>query len=511
MRSVLVIVSALIAYGSLYPFDFQLHPHDVAALTTAPFNPLGTHRGDLLGNLVLFLPFGFAGIFAMRPFGGRVVQLIVVILSGGLLALLLQIGQVFVPQRDPSLVDVFWNVIGVILGAMIAVTPVAGRLLLSMGESIALEVPVMLAGIWVASELMPLVPSVDLQLVKENLKALILVPQLQIQVALVDFAAWLAALHFLWCSKLPKTWRILLPLLPFAVLTAEPFIIRHQLGLSQVVGTVGGAVVWIVARQHLRPALLAGLLFVGILAAGLYPLDVTQTHNAFSWVPFGDFLNGSMVVNATVLVRKLFLYGALVWLLQEAGMNWTASTALTVAALTVQEALQVYMPGASAEVTDPLLAVLVAMAMRSVGEPAKPSAPEAKPVMSSRGWAEVPIGLTSDQVSFLKRFSTDGGRSISGATRLVIADFIKRLSREEADAKPARGDLSVLGSMGVRPEDGPARKRRGREHEYVVNLPDDYVEFLNALSAKLGTSIQRTVQLIVDDFITERTERERGP
>jgi VanZ family protein len=511
MRSVLVIVSALIAYGSLYPFDFQLHPHDVAALTVASFNPLATSRGDLVGNVVLFLPFGFAAAFAMRPFSGRIAQLIVVILSGGLLALILQVGQVFVPERDPSLVDVFWNVIGVILGATLAVAPGVAPLV-SLGGSVTLEVPVLLAGAWVASELMPLVPSLDLQLIKQNLRTLILVPNFQIQVALLDFSAWLTALHFLWCSMLLRRWRIWLPALPFAVLAVEPFIVSHQLDLSKVAGAVAGVLVWFVSRQRLRPALLAALLFAGILAAALYPLEFTQRPNTFSWVPLGEFLNGSIVVNATVLVRKAFLYGALVWVLKDAGMRWRSSTALTVAVLAVQEALQTYVPGAPAGVTDPFLAVLMAMVLWALAHGVQPPSAEAKPFVDSKGWAEIPIGLTSEQVTFLKRFSADGGRSISGATRLVIAEFIKRLSREDAEAKPAGGDLSVLGSMGVRPEDRPTRKRRGREYVYLVNLPNDYVDFLNALAAKLETTIARTVQLIVDDFITERTEREKmGP
>jgi hypothetical protein len=58
----------------------------------------------------------------------------------------------------------------------------------------------------------------------------------------------------------------------------------------------------------------------------------------------------------------------------------------------------------------------------------------------------------------------------------------------------------------------PAGRHRGREHQHIVNLPNDYVEFLSGLSDKLGTTMSRTVQMIVDDFITENMDKEKaGP
>jgi hypothetical protein len=125
------------------------------------------------------------------------------------------------------------------------------------------------------------------------------------------------------------------------------------------------------------------------------------------------------------------------------------------------------------------------------------------------GWAEVPIGLGSEQVSHLRRISGGSGRSVSSATRHAIAEFITRLSHEPSnDTKPLANGLS---GQRDRSSGAPAGSE-SREHQYVVNLPDDYVEFLGVLSAKLGTTMSRTVQMIVDDFITQRAGREKtGP
>jgi len=417
VRSILIIVSVLIAYGSLYPFDFQM-PHDseIHAVMNTVFNPFATTRGDLLGNIALFVPYGFAGVFATAQRSGLIARLILVLLSGALLAFVLQVGQFFVPQRDPSLVDVFWNVAGIVLGAGFAVTPLARRLLSSIGKAVSLEVPVLLAGIWLAGELMPLVPSLDLQLLKQNLKPL-LAPEIHTTDALLNFAAWLTALHFLWSSKLLKNWTYLLPALPFAVMGAQLFIVANSFGFSELVGASVAVVVWVAARNSLRPVWLALLLAIGILASNLYPLDFSVARNVFSWVPFSDFLEGNMVANASSFVRKAFLYGALIWLLKEMGAGWKISTGLTFVALIAQEALQIYVPGATAGVTDPILAVLMATAMygASRGQPqgAETQSPVAAPAREAPPRGGQRSGQADQTASVWHLSSLDGLRGLA--------------------------------------------------------------------------------------------------
>jgi peptidoglycan/LPS O-acetylase OafA/YrhL len=123
----------------------------------------------------------------------------------------------------------------------------------------------------------------------------------------------------------------------------------------------------------------------------------------------------------------------------------------------------------------------------------------ARPHLKSAGWAEVPIGLRSEQVRYLEDVSADRARSLSSATRHVIAEFITRLS-EEADDRPLGLGLAL-------PQDTARDGHKGREHQHIVNLPNDYVEFLSGLSDKLGTTMSRTVQMIVDDFMVEHAHR----
>ena len=66
--SVLLLVVLVILYGSLFPFDFRERSYPGGPLLYL----LGTWRewdnpGDLLANILLYLPFGFLTVNALPP------------------------------------------------------------------------------------------------------------------------------------------------------------------------------------------------------------------------------------------------------------------------------------------------------------------------------------------------------------------------------------------------------------------------------------------------------------
>ena len=62
-----VAIFVVIVYGSLYPFDFFFHGDDpFRALWATRFQL--TSRGDILSNVLLYLPFGF---FAVQSLGAK--------------------------------------------------------------------------------------------------------------------------------------------------------------------------------------------------------------------------------------------------------------------------------------------------------------------------------------------------------------------------------------------------------------------------------------------------------
>jgi glycopeptide antibiotics resistance protein len=72
---------------------------------------------NLFGNFVLFMPFGFffAGFLAQSSFRS---SYRVVVLSGCLLSLGLEVFQLFIPTRATDIDDVIFNTVGTCLGVM---------------------------------------------------------------------------------------------------------------------------------------------------------------------------------------------------------------------------------------------------------------------------------------------------------------------------------------------------------------------------------------------------------
>jgi len=76
--------------------------------------------------------------------------------------------------------------------------------------------------------------------------------------------------------------------------------------------------------------------------------------------------------NLTDMFLRCFTNGSLVWLLVQAGRSVLAATSLGAMAIFAVELLQTWLPGQTAEVTDPLLAVcaggLIAVFEREGGD-----------------------------------------------------------------------------------------------------------------------------------------------
>jgi len=171
----LIALTGLITYGSLYPFEFRAGPEVAEQLRafTHDQSPW-TSLGDVLGNLALFVPLGFLSALAYRRSSPGVVLgflAFALTLSAGLQAL-----QAFLPSRTPAMADVLWNGVGYVAGlaggSLAANWITSRRAAPDRRDGIALTVVVF----WVAAELLPLVPALDLTGLKAAVRPLIYAP-----------------------------------------------------------------------------------------------------------------------------------------------------------------------------------------------------------------------------------------------------------------------------------------------------------------------------------------------
>lgn len=370
MLWVLLLIIALISYGSLYPFNFTDPPGGASWVHLVHGMAIGgSSRGDILQNIVLFVPYGAC---AMLGFGTRwplAARIGGAAMAGLALAVALQVGQVFLPQRTASLVDVAWNAIGIGLGmaaGLVAVRIVGPDRLARAGDGRPAPaiVPAALIGLWVALRLFPFVPSIDFQLIKDNLKPLLLRPDLSPFGLFENTVGWLLALS-LWrdVSGDRRNDALALPAIA-GVLAVQPVIVGNPLRAYEVVGALLAVALWRwwLAGRPRREEAIATLLFCLLLLQGLTPLAFRAEPAAFGWIPFIGALGGSIMANVLAMMDKVFFYGVAIWMLAACGAHRLAAALVVAVLLFAIELAQTLIATRTPEITDPLLALILGLA-----------------------------------------------------------------------------------------------------------------------------------------------------
>jgi VanZ family protein len=95
----------------------------------------------------------------------------------------------------------------------------------------------------------------------------------------------------------------------------------------------------------------------------LSPFRFAPTPHPFSWISFAATFDSDRQSAIVVLFRKAFEYGALVWLFRVQGISYARAAAAVAGSLAVLEAIQRYLPGRTPEITDSVLAFLMALVL----------------------------------------------------------------------------------------------------------------------------------------------------
>jgi predicted metal-dependent phosphoesterase TrpH/glycopeptide antibiotics resistance protein len=116
MKSIFYLIVSLIAYGSFYPFDFNLDAESPERLSDLfDFNILSTSLSNIVANIVLFIPFGIF-IRAAYPHCRSKRCLLVFLAIGFSYSFLIQALQIWTLSGIPWGGNSIWNVVGCGLG-----------------------------------------------------------------------------------------------------------------------------------------------------------------------------------------------------------------------------------------------------------------------------------------------------------------------------------------------------------------------------------------------------------
>jgi VanZ family protein len=358
-------IVALIVYGSLFPFEFYQRGglgDAVRYLLSTPL--LSADRGDVLSNVLLYVPLGLFGARAFENLsaGWRV---LVMAIAGGALSAGIELAQFFDLSRASELSDVAANFSGALIGGLVE-TAVRARPRSVEWRPFAILLIIAQLGAW----LYPYVPSMDPHAFRAAFGEALRASQPGAPFYAIGIykqaVFWLAAAMLL--EEIAGAARAKVAMPAMAALVTVAMIAIPGAGIPDggVVGAVVGVLAWwlVLSKIKARAPIVAALFAGFVIVDALRPFTFLASPREFGWSPFVSFIDGPRGQASRVFLEKTFIYGSLLWLLARSGLRWlpaTLSAALLVMTLRIA---QMWLPGRSAEITDVLMVLILAAVMK---------------------------------------------------------------------------------------------------------------------------------------------------
>ena len=348
----------MIAYGSLYPWHFVARELGHSPLWIL-FHSWSLRFDrfifrDIVINVMLYVPAGITGHLAFRKFRRPWLAFAGPILIGAVWSASIEMIQLFDPPRDCSAIDLLNNIAGCGVGVLLAI--VLENHFLPTGKPPDRSALALLA-CWTVWLLFPLFPVLGRTVLLQKLS-------LFTQFATVDSVPFVSAV-FCWfavgslfsAGGLRPVRRLLA--ISVLLIPAQFFMVDRQPVFAELLGAVGGAalfaLLWRQRNTYQKPLAWA---FLGLLVfRGCAPFTFVPAAEPFWWIPFQGFLSMDWQAGVQSIAEKFFWYGTAIWLMLATGMRVVVATAMVAAILLVIEVMQTHLPGRTAEITDPLLAI----------------------------------------------------------------------------------------------------------------------------------------------------------
>lgn len=374
----LCIVALALIYGSLFPLTgWRVPAESIWRAFFTPVDRIGF--GDVLTNILIYVPLGF---LAARRIAGRgvLLPLMVGVLGSVALSFAIELVQAYLPKRVSSFYDLGLNAVGATLGALIAVNTTGqtrlGQSLRSWRERNCRPGPLAnlglaVAALWMAAQLLPFVPSLDVGNLKQGLKPLVEVLQSRAAFAPLDAASYalgvFAIAIILRGTLLPLrgrsrkiTWFIV------GVLVCKIIVVGRALSLEALLGAATGLATYHLTRpaprRQVERAVAGGLLLLLVVNAFRASSGGPAAGASFNWIPFRGHLANDIVGLADVLA-EIWPYCALAYVAislftRSPRMAFAVGTLALACLAFFLEWQQRLVPGRLGDITDVVLSLL---------------------------------------------------------------------------------------------------------------------------------------------------------
>lgn len=408
---------AMVVYGSWLPFDFQTPSIEISGsvvwdrITWAP-----TNLSDVITNILIYVPIGlFISMRLQRSASPRFLALILPIAAAALSSFASEAGQTLIPQRTASFTDMLLNGVGTLVGISLAAPclHLGGRLITQLKLALALHPQRALFWIIVTLVILAKLAPFDFTITPSGLAASLAtarwspfdvpraVPQ-SVPEELVEMAGSFFAFALLGIlgtrslreiGERPSVCAVntiaKLILLAVAIELVQIVIASHTCdaadALTHVYGAIVGTVLGltIIAKRRatghatanlaIEHVLLTAALVVQcvLIVAYAFPADARwalPSVDSIQWVPFHAQFKSPFAVAAGRMVSSFMWYASFAAIaavvlarrLQEHRL--VPACLVTVGVVTLAEAAQAFSATRTADVTEPLLAVMASLA-----------------------------------------------------------------------------------------------------------------------------------------------------
>jgi VanZ family protein len=376
--ALLAAVVTLIAYGSLYPFNFKPDAIDgdvLHALSHLSWQRAG--RSDRIANVLLYLPLGFCLFLLCARRLHRFPSLLAATLLSAMLSLTIEVLQVYISVRVPSLTDLTLNTAGAFLGAT---GGLAWR-----GLSALMHAPsraekpardpgaAFLIVLWLLWRFAPFTPQLDLGKLKSALEPLFN-PQFDPAAVFLYLSCWLVVNQAI-AALFSRPRRLEALLIVIAVVLIGRLIVANQTFVAAELLALVLVLPLVVLMHRLTPGPRRAVLVLAVVAVllmeGLAPFNFVRAGAYFELWPVLEWFNAGLesaiaAADWVQLFGHLFLSGALVWVLREWGAPVNLAVGVAAVLAFTIELLQSWLPQHDATIVDPLLTLAVGLAMRSL-------------------------------------------------------------------------------------------------------------------------------------------------
>jgi hypothetical protein len=369
---------ALIAYGSLYPFNLKADATNAGwwqslwqALMQLTWARAG--RSDRVANVLLYVPLGFCLSLWLDGRMRHRAAVIAATLCGAALSLSIEVAQGFISLRVPSLWDITLNTTGALCGAIggVAWFTLSARLPSTevgrggQGDKATWIV----LSLWFASRWAPFIPYFTLTKLKTALQPLV-DPQATLFATATYLVWWtLVAQTIFALTSAQRGVEMLLATIA-AVLVGRLFIADLSFVPSELIALVLLLPTLVILHRLWAPSrrvvLLAAVCVVFVVDR-LTPFEANGVGHFDLW-PFIGWMNAGMPVPLHDLLKQMFEFAALAWLLRDAGFATRAIVWLVPMAVLTLELVALWLPGRDGSPTAPLLALLIALVMSYVSD-----------------------------------------------------------------------------------------------------------------------------------------------